>query len=44
MGLINLTVATLKDTGEVIGTCCFGSTNKKDEWRFGYSIKQKCCI
>ncbi|WP_102400298.1 GNAT family N-acetyltransferase [Haloimpatiens massiliensis] len=24
-----LTVATLKDTGEIIGTCCFGSTNKK---------------
>lgn len=37
-----LTVATLKDTGEVIGTCCFGSTNKKDQWGFGYSIKQKC--
>ncbi|MCM1991406.1 GNAT family N-acetyltransferase [Oceanirhabdus seepicola] len=38
----NLTVATLKDTGEVIGTCCFGSTNKTDEWGFGYSIKQEC--
>ncbi|MGG7057838.1 GNAT family N-acetyltransferase [Clostridium nigeriense] len=35
-----LTVATLKDTGEVIGTCCFGPTNRKDEWGFGYSIKQ----
>ena len=37
-----LTVATSKDTGEIIGTCCFGSTNKKDEWGFGYSIKQEC--
>ena len=37
-----LKVATLKDTGEVIGTCCFGSTNKKGEWGFGYSIKQEC--
>ncbi len=36
-----LVVATLKDTGEVIGTCCFGPTNKKDEWGFGYSIKQE---
>lgn len=36
-----LKVATLKNTGEVIGTCCFGATNKKDEWGFGYSIKQK---
>lgn len=36
-----LAVATLKDTGEVIGTCNFGSTRKKDEWGFGYSIKQK---
>ncbi len=36
-----LTVATLKDTGEVIGTCCFGNTNRNDEWGFGYSIKQK---
>jgi len=35
-----LTVATLKDTGEVIGTCCFGPTNRSDEWGFGYSIKQ----
>jgi len=37
-----LTVATLKDIGEVIGTCNFGPTNKKDEWGFGYSIKQEC--
>ncbi len=37
-----LKVATSKDTGEVIGTCCFGSTDKKDEWGFGYSIKQEC--
>ena len=36
-----LTVATLKDTGEVIGTCNFGSTSKEDEWGFGYSIKQE---
>lgn len=36
-----LTVVTLKDTGEIIGTCCFGPTNRKDEWGFGYSIKQK---
>lgn len=35
-----LKAATLKDTEEVIGTCCFGTTNKKDEWGFGYSIKQ----
>ncbi len=37
-----LTVATLKGTGEIIGTCCFGPTNKKDEWGFGYSIRQNC--
>jgi len=36
-----LTVATLKNTGEVIGTCCFGTTNKNTEWGFGYSIKQE---
>lgn len=36
-----LKVATLKDTGEVIGTCCFGPTDKEDEWGFGYSIKQE---
>lgn len=36
-----LTVATLKDTGKVIGTCNFGLTNKEDEWGFGYSIKQE---
>lgn len=35
-----LTVATLRDTGEVIGTCCFGP-EKDDEWGFGYSIKQE---
>lgn len=34
-----LRVATLKTTGEVIGTCCFGFTNKSSEWGFGYSIK-----
>ncbi len=34
-----LKVATLKDTGEIIGTCCFGPTsNAPDEWGFGYSI------
>jgi ribosomal-protein-alanine N-acetyltransferase len=37
-----LTVATSKDTGEIIGTCCFDSTNKKGEWGFGYSIKHEC--
>lgn len=37
---VYLTVATLKDTGQVIGTCNFGPTNKEDEWGFGYSIKQ----
>ncbi len=36
-----LVVATLKDTGEVIGTCCFGPNDISDEWGFGYSIKQK---
>lgn len=36
-----LTVVTLKDTGEVVGTCNFGSTSKEDEWGFGYSIKQE---
>lgn len=35
-----LTVATLKDTGEVIGTCTFGPTDKKHEWGFGYSINK----
>lgn len=36
-----LTVATLKDTGEVIGTCSFGPTDEKYEWGFGYSIDQE---
>lgn len=36
-----LTVATLKATGEVIGTCCFGPTDIDAEWGFGYSIKEK---
>ena len=36
-----LTVATLKDTGEVVGTICFGSNETDDEWGFGYSIKDK---
>ena len=36
-----LTVATLKDTGEVIGTCNFGPTDKGYEWGFGYSINQE---
>ena len=36
-----LTVVTLKDTGEVIGTCNFGSTSRENEWGFGYSIKQE---
>ena len=35
-----LTVATLKNTGEIIGTCCFGPTSRKEEWGFGYSIKE----
>lgn len=37
-----LTVATLKDTGEVIGTCNFGPTDNKHEWGFGYSINKEC--
>ena len=36
-----LTVATLKDTGEIIGTCNFGPTDRDDEWGFGYSIKEE---
>ena len=36
-----LTVATLKDTGKVIATCCFGAENNKNEWGFGYSINQQ---
>lgn len=36
-----LIVAVLKETGEVIGTCCFGNTNKNNEWGFGYSIKEE---
>ncbi len=35
-----LTVVSLKGTDEIIGTCCFGPTNNKNEWGFGYSIKQ----
>lgn len=37
-----LTVATLKDTGKIIGTCNFGPTEKEYEWGFGYSINQEC--
>ncbi len=36
-----LAVVTLKDTGEIIGTCCFGPTKNQKEWGFGYSIKQE---
>ncbi|MBU5424961.1 GNAT family N-acetyltransferase [Tissierella pigra] len=36
-----LTVAILKDTDEIIGTCCFGPTDRNDEWGFGYSIRQE---
>lgn len=36
-----LRVATLKDTGKVIATCCFGPENNKDELGFGYSINQQ---
>lgn len=36
-----LTVATLKDTGKVIGTCTFGPTNQQNEWGFGYSMNQE---
>jgi ribosomal-protein-alanine N-acetyltransferase len=36
-----LVVATLKDTGEVIGTCCFGPTDRSDEWGFGYNIRKE---
>lgn len=39
---VYLKAVTLKYTGEAIGTCCFGVTNKKYEWGFGYSIKEKC--
>lgn len=38
-----LRVVLLKETGEVIGTCCFGYTKKVDEWGFGYSIKKSQC-
>lgn len=37
-----LLVAISIETGEIIGTCCFGPTNKKEEWGFGYSIKMEC--
>lgn len=37
----NLTVVTLKDTGEIIGTFSFGPTSRDNEWGFGYSIKQR---
>lgn len=33
-----LKVATLKNTGEIVGTCCFGPTSNPNEWGFGYSI------
>lgn len=36
-----LTIATLKDTGKVIGTCTFGPTDNKHEWGFGYSINKE---
>ena len=36
-----LAVVTLKDSGDIIGTCCFGPTKKQTEWGFGYSIKQE---
>lgn len=36
-----LAVVTLKDSGETIGTCCFGPTKILEEWGFGYSIKHE---
>lgn len=35
-----LTVVILKETGELIGTCCFGKTSGDAEWGFGYSISK----
>lgn len=35
-----LMLARLKNTGQIIGTCCFGPTNRTDQWGFGYSIKK----
>lgn len=36
-----LLVAISIETEEITGTCCFGPTNKKEEWGFGYSIKME---
>lgn len=35
-----LRVILLKQSKEIIGTCCFGNTKRIDEWGFGYSIKK----
>lgn len=36
-----LAVATLKNTGEIVGTCCFGPSRGVNEWAFGYSLERK---
>lgn len=33
-----LKVVVHKNDDAIIGTCCFGETDKQDEWGFGYSI------
>lgn len=33
-----LKAVVLKESGIMIGTCCFGQTKSKDEWGFGYSL------
>lgn len=35
-----LKVLVLKETDELIGTCCFGLTSSGEAWGFGYSIKE----
>lgn len=35
-----LKVILLKDSKEIIGTCCFGNTSNNREWGFGYSIRK----
>jgi len=37
-----LRVAVLKESQEIIGTCCFGAWEEPDRWGCGYSIKENC--
>lgn len=37
----NIVIATIKETGEIVGTCCFGPADDSNAWGFGYNLFKK---